>query len=71
LKAISRCHSSKVSSSTQIEGDQPLPFLESQLVDIGAGVRDDRAAADGIDQDVDGAELLLDRGDGRFHLLRI
>ena len=54
LKAIRRCHSAKLSSST------PAPEL-----------RDDRTAADGIDQDVDPAEFLLDRGNRPLHLSRI
>jgi hypothetical protein len=30
--------------SIEIEGDQTLPIVERQLVDVGAGIGDDRAA---------------------------
>ena len=48
--------------AAEIKIDQALPFGEGQLVDPCAGIGDDRAAADGVDQDVDPAEFLLDRG---------
>ena len=46
--------------AVEIEVDQPLPLGKGQLVDLGARVRNDRAAAYGIDQDVDPAEFLVD-----------
>jgi hypothetical protein len=49
--------------AVQIELDQRLPIVKAQLVDIGAGFRDDRAAADCIDKDVDAAEFPRDRSD--------
>src|SRR5215813_851674 len=55
----------------EIEGDQALPFGKGQLVDPGSGIRDDRTAADCIDEDVDPAKFLLDGGDRRLGLSRI
>ena len=54
--------------AVEIEVDQALPFGEGQLVDPCAGIGDDRAAADGVDQDVDPAEFLLDGGDCGLYL---
>src|SRR5208282_6429012 len=54
--------------SVEIEGDQALPFGKGQLVDPRAGIRNDRTPADGVDEDVNPAEFLLDRGDGRLDL---
>jgi len=43
----------------EIKIDQPLPLGKGQLVDPGPGIGDDRAAAHGVDQDVDRAELVV------------
>src|SRR5260370_38934554 len=50
------------------EVDQLLPVGKAQLIDAGAGLADDRAAADRVDQDVDRAELARDRRDERVDL---
>ena len=52
----------------EVESDQPLPLVKGQLVHIGARICDDRAAADGIDEDVGGAEFVFDRGHHRVNL---
>ena len=57
--------------AVQVKGDEPLPVVERQLIHRRAGMRDDRAAADRVDQDVDGAELLRHGGDKRVDLGRV
>ena len=52
----------------EVEGNEPLPVAEGQLVDGRARMRDDRAAADGVDQDVDRAEFLRHRRDEHLDL---
>jgi hypothetical protein len=54
--------------AAQVEVDQLLPVGKAQLVDIGARLGDDRAAADRVDQNVDRAEFLRDRRDGPIDL---
>jgi len=55
----------------EVEVDQPLPVAEAQLVDRRTGFADDRAAGDGVDQDVDPAEFRHDRADRRLHVLLV
>src|SRR5215471_4322353 len=50
---------------------QALPIGKAQLIDRRAGIADDRAAAHGVDQDVDSTEFLLYGGNGPLHLTRI
>ena len=52
----------------QVEVDQRLPVGQRQLLGGGAGLGDDRAAADGVDEDVDPAEALGGVGDHVVHL---
>ena len=50
----------------EVEGEKALPIGKAQLIDLSAGARNDRAAADRVDEDVDGAELARDRGGERL-----
>ncbi len=38
--------------------EKQLPFIEPEFVDRGAGIVDERAAADGVDENVDAAEFV-------------
>jgi hypothetical protein len=57
--------------AAEIEVNEALPVGEAQLVDTGRGIGDDRAAANGVDEDIDSAEFLFRRGHRLFHLRRV
>src|SRR5206468_9749648 len=52
----------------EVEMEHPLPVVERELVHLGGRLRDDRAAADRIDQDVDATVLVDDPLDDARHL---
>ena len=52
----------------EVEVEQALPVVERQLVHRGGGLRDDRAAADRIDENVDAAVLVDDPSHRARHL---
>ena len=56
---------------SQVEVDQPLPLGKFLLFDPRARIGDDRAAADRVDEDVDAAEFLVDRGGGGLELTAV
>ena len=51
--------------AVQIKVDDRFPLVEGELVDSRAGARDDRTAADRVDQDVDAPEFAGDALDQR------
>ena len=49
--------------AVEVEGDQLLPVGETELLGRGLRIVDHRAAADGVDQDVDATVIALDLSD--------